>query len=102
MSNATDEGWWALPWIWAWDVTQEQRYLDMAESIFADMKNGTTSVSGGGTWWNKTAPEREYKNAIVNELCLSVAAVWQTGFQAARPMISTSPKDNGTGSITPA
>jgi len=66
-----DEGWWALGFIRSWDLTRDQRYLDMAESIFADMKNGTDSVCGGGIWWSK---ERRYKNAIANELYLSVAA----------------------------
>jgi len=66
-----DEGWWALGWIRAWDVTHDGRYLNMAESIFADMHNGTDDVCGGGLWWSK---ERKYKNAIANELYLSVAA----------------------------
>lgn len=66
-----DEGWWALGWIRAWDVTRDGRYLNMAESIFADMHNGTDNVCGGGLWWSK---ERKYKNAIANELYLSVAA----------------------------
>ncbi|KAK1755827.1 hypothetical protein QBC47DRAFT_299742 [Echria macrotheca] len=66
-----DEGWWALGWIHSWDLTHEPRYLDMAESIFEDMHNGTDDVCGGGIWWSK---ERKYKNAIANELYLSVAA----------------------------
>jgi len=66
-----DEGWWALGWIHSWDLTHEPRYLDMAESIFEDMRNGTDDVCGGGIWWSK---ERKYKNAIANELYLSVAA----------------------------
>ncbi|KAK1834226.1 hypothetical protein QBC39DRAFT_424444 [Podospora conica] len=66
-----DEGWWALAWIRSWDVTQNPAYLTMAEDLFADMHNGTDSVCGGGTWWSK---ERDYKNAIPNELYLSVAA----------------------------
>ena len=66
-----DEGWWALAWIQAFDVTHHRRYLDMAESIFADMSNGWDDTCGGGIWWNK---DRHYKNAIANELFLSVAA----------------------------
>ena len=30
-----DEGWWALAWVGAYDVTHERGYLVMAESIFA-------------------------------------------------------------------
>lgn len=66
-----DEGWWALALIRSWDVTKEQAYLEMAERIFKDMHNGTDNVCGGGIWWSK---DRDYKNAIANELYLSVAA----------------------------
>ncbi|WP_162601339.1 glycoside hydrolase family 76 protein [Occallatibacter savannae] len=66
-----DEGWWALAWVGAYDVTHEQRYLAMAESIFADMAASWDDTCSGGIWWSK---ERKYKNAIANELFLSVAA----------------------------
>lgn len=67
-----DEGWWALAWIAAYDVTTDQQYLSMAQSIFADMAGGwDVSTCGGGIWWNK---DRRYKNAIANELFLSAAA----------------------------
>ncbi|KAH8900040.1 Six-hairpin glycosidase [Thozetella sp. PMI_491] len=66
-----DEGWWALALIHSWDVTKNNDYLNMAKSIFADMQNGTDTTCGGGIWWSK---DRGYKNAIANELYLSVAA----------------------------
>lgn len=66
-----DEGWWALAWIRSWDYTGDSRYLETAQTIFEDMRNGTDNVCGGGIWWSK---ERKYKNAIANELYLSVAA----------------------------
>jgi len=66
-----DEGWWALAWIRAYDVTHQQAYLDMAASIFRDMTGQWDDTCGGGIWWSK---ERKYKNAIANELFLSVAA----------------------------
>jgi predicted alpha-1,6-mannanase (GH76 family) len=66
-----DEGWWALAWIRSWDVTREPKYLDMARSIFENMKTGEDNTCGGGIWWKK---DRQYKNAIANELYLSVAA----------------------------
>lgn len=66
-----DEGWWALAWIRAFDVTGKSAYLSVAESIFADMRGGVNSTCSGGIWWNK---DRTYKNAIANELYLSVAA----------------------------
>jgi predicted alpha-1,6-mannanase (GH76 family) len=67
-----DEGWWALAWIDAYDLTGSSAYLKMAETIFADMASEwDTGTCGGGIWWKKPA---EYKNAIANELFLSVAA----------------------------
>lgn len=67
-----DEGWWALGWIQAYDVTGNQTYLDTAVDIFNDMKNGTTTPCGGGSiWWDKA---QTYVNAIANELYLSVAS----------------------------
>lgn len=66
-----DEGWWALTWINAYDLTGRPRYLAMAESIFSNMVGGwSPSFCGGGIWWNKT---HTYKNAIANELFLKVA-----------------------------
>lgn len=69
-----DEGWWALTWIKAYDLTGEPRYLEMAKIIFNDMKRGWDSVCGGGLWWKRQKPQQQYKNAITNELFLSVAA----------------------------
>ncbi|PQE05682.1 glycosyl hydrolase protein [Rutstroemia sp. NJR-2017a BVV2] len=66
-----DEGWWALAWIQAYDVTYNPSYLIMAQDIFADMKKGSTTPCGGGIWWDK---DHTYVNAIANELYLSVAA----------------------------
>jgi hypothetical protein len=55
-----DEGWWALAWIRAFDVTANMEYLEMAKSIFADMQGGVNGTCGGGIWWSK---DRNYKNA---------------------------------------
>ena len=66
-----DEGWWALAWISVYDVTHDPLYLQMATAIFEDMVKGWDQTCSGGIWWSK---ERKYKNAIANELFLSVAA----------------------------
>ena len=66
-----DEGWWALAWVDVYDITHERRYLEMAGSIFADMTTGWDETCSGGIWWSK---DRKYKNAIANELFLSLAA----------------------------
>jgi predicted alpha-1,6-mannanase (GH76 family) len=66
-----DEGWWALAWIQVYDLTKEDRYLAMANSIFSDMIGGWDNTCSGGIWWSK---DRKYKNAIANELFFSVAA----------------------------
>lgn len=82
-----DEGWWALAWIRAYDVTGNSRYLSMARTIFNDMAtNGwDTTICGGGMWWNKA---KTYKNAITNELFLTIAA----------RLHQRTPGDSGSGS----
>lgn len=67
-----DTGWWGLAWIDAYDLTANPAYLSMAETTFAYMTTAwDTQTCGGGVWWNT---DRKYKNAITNELFLSLAA----------------------------
>jgi predicted alpha-1,6-mannanase (GH76 family) len=67
-----DNGWWALAWVAAFDVTRESRYLDAARAIFARNTTGWTGACGGGLRWNAAS---SYKNAITNELFLTLAAL---------------------------
>jgi len=65
-----DEAWWALTWISAFDAVRVPSYLDMAETIFNDMSSQWTWNCQGGLFWDTA---HTYKNAIVNELFLSLA-----------------------------
>lgn len=75
-----DEGWWGLTWVHAYDLTGETRYLEMARTIFTDMTTGWDEVCGGGIWWKK---DRAYKNAIANELFMTLAAKLYNRTQAS-------------------
>jgi len=66
-----DNGWWGLAWTAAYDLTGDVRYLGAARTIFANLVTGWDDVCDGGVWWNT---QRSYKNAITNELFLTLAA----------------------------
>lgn len=67
-----DDLWWALGWIGAYDVTKDTQYLTLAEGIFkAVTKAWPTACGNGGIWWSW---QKDYMNAIANELFLSTAA----------------------------
>ena len=67
-----DNGWWALAWVAAFDLTRDNRYLEVARAIFARNTAGWDDACGGGLRWNTTSG---YKNAITNELFLTLAAL---------------------------
>lgn len=65
-----DEGWWAMGWIKAYDVTKDAKYLIAAQDIFEDMLTGQ-GANCGGIWWSK---DHDSNSAISNQLFLAVAA----------------------------
>lgn len=67
-----DQGWWALAWVEAYQLTQEKKYLDMAETIYSTISEGWTPTFGGGIYWKKNP--WQYKNAIANDLYVLLAA----------------------------
>jgi hypothetical protein len=70
-----DEGWWAVAWIDAWDLTKTPAYLTMVQAIFKDMTaQWDTTTCGRGVWWSKDLKISPCKNAITNELFLEIAA----------------------------
>src|SRR5713226_9901148 len=71
-----DEGWWALAWIKAYDLTGIADYLNMAETIFTDMTGGWDQLCGGGIMWKKWDGPlwQESKGSVQNELFMTVAA----------------------------
>ncbi len=73
-----DEGWWALAWLKAYDLTKDVRYIEAARIIFEDMKQAWDSeICGGGIFWSKEAGggyTGGTKNAIPNVLFLTLAA----------------------------
>jgi predicted alpha-1,6-mannanase (GH76 family) len=70
-----DEGWWALAWIKAYDLSiksnnENLNFLNQAKFIFNDMTKGWQTHCGGGMAWKK---DDHYDNAITTELLLTVA-----------------------------
>lgn len=67
-----DNGWWALAWMAAYDLTNNSDYLDTAAGIHNNMSAAWPSTcNDGGIFWCSTST---YINSIANELFLSVSA----------------------------
>eukprot|EP00026_Physarum_polycephalum_P012298 Phypoly_transcript_12592.p1 GENE.Phypoly_transcript_12592~~Phypoly_transcript_12592.p1 ORF type:complete len:348 (+),score=34.13 Phypoly_transcript_12592:36-1079(+) len=66
-----DIQWWGLAMMDAYKLTQKSSYLARAEDIFKEATGAWSTECGGGVWWDR---KNTYKNAITNELFLSLAA----------------------------
>jgi predicted alpha-1,6-mannanase (GH76 family) len=81
-----DDGWWAIVWIRAYDLTKQPAYLDMAKTIFKRMAGSWDDKCGGGIYWRGNPKDK--KNAISNSLFM----------QAAASLHQRTPGDAGAGS----
>ncbi len=67
-----DEGWWALAFIDAYDYLHDSTALNLAVTLFNDMKQyWDPTTCGGGLEWNTCGTIQ--KNAIENELFMALA-----------------------------
>ena len=78
-----DEGWWALAWIKAYDLTHTADYLMIAKTLFKDMATGWDSTCGGGLWWSKekTATNVDDQGILYEQNCEATESCGDDGPQ---------------------
>ena len=70
-SGLDDIQWCALTWLRVSEVSGDASYLSRSRAIFEEVTKYWDETCGGGVWWNR---KRSYKNAITNELFITLAA----------------------------
>ncbi|CAL8138208.1 unnamed protein product [Orchesella dallaii] len=71
-SDSIDDSlWWGLAWVKAYDLTKDEKYLNMAVAIADYCYQFHDDVCGGGIWWSD---RKQYKNAIPNEQYIKLSA----------------------------
>jgi predicted alpha-1,6-mannanase (GH76 family) len=67
-----DMEWLALASLRGYEVTQDAEYLNVANTLWTDIKTGVNSNQGGGIAWRKT--QLDYKNTPANAPAIIFAA----------------------------
>ncbi len=70
-----DNGWWAITWIKAYDLTHSREYLKAAKLLFTEMASTWGEACGGGILWNRTVHSYSSEAAISNEEFLKIASL---------------------------
>ena len=67
-----DIGWSGLAWVKAWQISGgiNSGYLKRSKKVFDEMAKAWDDHCNGGLWWDR---KRSYKNAITNEIFLTLA-----------------------------
>jgi predicted alpha-1,6-mannanase (GH76 family) len=84
----SQEEWWALGWLKAFELTAEPSYLNRSRAIFDDLvaRSWSNASCGGGVCWQASGDPSQmhscYKNAITNELFLTHAAQLALAYKA--------------------
>jgi len=72
-----DQGWWALAWAKAYELTSDPTYLIKSVALFFYLKDESwdESTCNGGAWWSEA---HSYKNSITNQLFFVLATQLQS------------------------
>jgi predicted alpha-1,6-mannanase (GH76 family) len=73
-----DEGWWALAWMSAYELSvklgqPQEQYLTFAVNLFNDISGGWDDTCNGGIWFKRQPATPNSKDAIQNEEYLELA-----------------------------